>query len=163
MGVRWRACATALAAAAKPLRQQRPGSQPALCSAVGAVYPACRCCLALNSLPGTRCVRRGRLHSLYSAALFRLLQPLRGLGANTGTACIKTSCNRSPKAIVSTQPARPLIAIHGGAGTISRDSGSDREVAYHAALKDILTPAQQLLAAGGTALDAVTLAVELLE
>jgi beta-aspartyl-peptidase (threonine type) len=64
---------------------------------------------------------------------------------------------------VSSQPARPLIAIHGGAGTISRDSGSAQEAAYHAALKAILTPAQQLLAAGGSALDAVTLAVELLE
>jgi beta-aspartyl-peptidase (threonine type) len=57
-----------------------------------------------------------------------------------------------------------VIAIHGGAGTVSRDGASaGQEAAYHAALRDVLHPAQQLLAGGGTALDAVTLAVELLE
>lgn len=58
----------------------------------------------------------------------------------------------------------PLIAIHGGAGTISRGSiSTQQEAAYHAALKDVLLAAQQLLAAGGSALDAVSLAVDLLE
>ncbi|MCM2251551.1 MAG: isoaspartyl peptidase/L-asparaginase [Ramlibacter sp.] len=58
----------------------------------------------------------------------------------------------------------PLIAIHGGAGTIragAADAGQEHE--YHAALRDILTPPQRLLADGGSALDAVCLAVELLE
>jgi beta-aspartyl-peptidase (threonine type) len=59
---------------------------------------------------------------------------------------------------------QPVIAIHGGAGTMSRDgAAAGQEAAYHAALRDILTPAQQLLAAGGSALDAVSLAVDLLE
>jgi beta-aspartyl-peptidase (threonine type) len=59
---------------------------------------------------------------------------------------------------------QPLIVIHGGAGTMSRDgAASGQEATYHAALRDILTPAQQLLAAGGSALDAVSLAVDLLE
>ncbi|MGH8033889.1 MAG: isoaspartyl peptidase/L-asparaginase family protein [Lysobacterales bacterium] len=58
----------------------------------------------------------------------------------------------------------PLIAIHGGAGTMSRDHISAKQnAAYHAALQGILRPAQQLLAAGGSALDAVSLAVDLLE
>lgn len=65
--------------------------------------------------------------------------------------------------MMSTPPV-PLIAIHGGAGTISRASVStEQEAAYHAALKDVLQAAQQLLAAGGSALDAVSLAVDLLE
>ncbi|MEO8654458.1 MAG: isoaspartyl peptidase/L-asparaginase, partial [Ramlibacter sp.] len=38
-----------------------------------------------------------------------------------------------------------------------------QHAAYHAALQGILRPAQQLLAAGGSALDAVCLAVDLLE
>ncbi len=58
----------------------------------------------------------------------------------------------------------PVVVIHGGAGTLSRSVISpQQEAAYHAALLDILTPAQQLLANGGSALDAVTLAVEHLE
>lgn len=61
-------------------------------------------------------------------------------------------------------PPVPVIAIHGGAGTISRASVStEQEAAYHAALRDVLQAAQQLLAAGGSALDAVCLAVDLLE
>ena len=58
----------------------------------------------------------------------------------------------------------PLIAIHGGAGTMSRGSiSSAQNDAYHAALQSILLPAQQLLSNGGSALDAVSLAVALLE
>lgn len=58
----------------------------------------------------------------------------------------------------------PLIAIHGGAGTMSRNSiSAEQDAAYHAALRSILLPAQQLLADGGSALDAVSLAVDLLE
>lgn len=61
-------------------------------------------------------------------------------------------------------PPVPVVAIHGGAGTISRSNVStEQEAAYHAALKDVLQAAQQLLAAGGSALDAVCLAVDLLE
>ncbi len=40
---------------------------------------------------------------------------------------------------------------------------AEQNAAYHAALRSILQPAQQLLAQGGSALDAVCLAVELLE
>ncbi|WP_332777584.1 isoaspartyl peptidase/L-asparaginase family protein [Polaromonas sp.] len=63
-------------------------------------------------------------------------------------------------------PSKPLpvIAIHGGAGTMSRNSiSAAQNTAYHAALQDILRAAQQLLAGGGSALDAVSLAVDLLE
>lgn len=65
--------------------------------------------------------------------------------------------------MTSSKPT-PVIAIHGGAGTMSRSSISEAQNAsYHAALQAILLPAQQLLADGGTALDAVSLAVDLLE
>lgn len=58
----------------------------------------------------------------------------------------------------------PLIAIHGGAGTMSRNHiSAEQDAAYHAALQGILLAAQQLLADGGSALDAVSLAVDLLE
>jgi len=57
-----------------------------------------------------------------------------------------------------------VIAIHGGAGTLSRGQISPEQAeAYHAALHGILEAGQQILAAGGTALDAVCLAVKLLE
>ncbi|MGH6637481.1 MAG: isoaspartyl peptidase/L-asparaginase family protein [Polaromonas sp.] len=47
---------------------------------------------------------------------------------------------------------------------MSRDHiSAEQNAAYHAALQGILRPAQQLLAAGGSALDAVSLAVDLLE
>ena len=63
-------------------------------------------------------------------------------------------------------PAKPVpvIAIHGGAGTIARAStGAGEEGAYHAAMQEILLAAQQLLGEGASALDAVSLAVDLLE
>ncbi|GAB5095210.1 isoaspartyl peptidase/L-asparaginase family protein [Caballeronia sp. GACF4] len=60
--------------------------------------------------------------------------------------------------------AIPVIAIHGGAGTIVRAAlKSDAEARYHAALAEILRAVERLLADGGSALDAVTEAVRLLE
>jgi L-asparaginase / beta-aspartyl-peptidase len=57
-----------------------------------------------------------------------------------------------------------VIAIHGGAGTILRASMSaSAEADYHAALRDVLSAAQRVLADGGSALDAVSVAVRLLE
>lgn len=59
---------------------------------------------------------------------------------------------------------QPVIAIHGGAGTLSRNTISPaQEAAYHEALATILQAGQRLLAEGGSALDAVCLAVDMLE
>jgi beta-aspartyl-peptidase (threonine type) len=58
---------------------------------------------------------------------------------------------------------RAVIAIHGGAGTITRDTPAAEVTAYHAALADILLAGQTILAKGVSALDAVTEAVRLLE
>ena len=61
-------------------------------------------------------------------------------------------------------PFHPVIAIHGGAGTMSREhAAANQQAAYHEALRAVLLPPQALLAAGGSALDAVSLAVDLLE
>lgn len=58
----------------------------------------------------------------------------------------------------------PVIAIHGGAGTILKSAMSaELEAAYMAALRSILDAGAALLAAGAPALEAVTEAVRLLE
>jgi L-asparaginase / beta-aspartyl-peptidase len=57
----------------------------------------------------------------------------------------------------------PIIVIHGGAGTMGQGATPDQQAAYHAALQSVLRPPQELLAKGGSALDAVSLAVDLLE
>jgi L-asparaginase / beta-aspartyl-peptidase len=57
----------------------------------------------------------------------------------------------------------PIIVIHGGAGTMGQGATPDQQAAYHAALRSVLEPPQRLLAKGGSALDAVSLAVDLLE
>ena len=57
-----------------------------------------------------------------------------------------------------------VIAIHGGAGTIVRASmAPDAEARYHVELRAVLVAGQRVLADGGSALDAVTQAVRLLE
>lgn len=59
---------------------------------------------------------------------------------------------------------KPVIAIHGGAGAITRSSMSpEKELEYRNALTAIVTAGQTILADGGSALDAVTEAVRLLE
>lgn len=60
--------------------------------------------------------------------------------------------------------ATPVIAIHGGAGTLSRASiRPEQAEAYLAALREILQAGQAVLATGGSAVDAVCLAVQMLE
>jgi beta-aspartyl-peptidase (threonine type) len=56
--------------------------------------------------------------------------------------------------------ATPVIAIHGGAGTIGPEIDG---IAHRAALCQILLASQQLLQAGGSAIDAVVSAVKMLE
>lgn len=59
---------------------------------------------------------------------------------------------------------RTAIAIHGGAGTISRDRLKPRmEARYRAALKAALNAGHEVLERGGTSLDAVVAAVVALE
>ncbi|OZI51124.1 isoaspartyl peptidase/L-asparaginase family protein [Bordetella genomosp. 4] len=59
---------------------------------------------------------------------------------------------------------QPVIAIHGGAGAMSRAAMSpEKEQEYLQALRSIVQAGQAVLARGGSALDAVTEAVRLLE
>ena len=56
------------------------------------------------------------------------------------------------------------LSIHGGAGTILRSElSAEKELAYKNGLSAALKAGEQILAAGGTALDAVSVAVSLLE
>ncbi|AWH89676.1 isoaspartyl peptidase/L-asparaginase family protein [Limnobaculum parvum] len=58
----------------------------------------------------------------------------------------------------------PVIAIHGGAGAITRTAmTTEKEQEFRQALSEIVTAGQTILASGGSALDAVTEAVRLLE
>ncbi len=59
---------------------------------------------------------------------------------------------------------KPVIAIHGGAGAISKEHITpEQEHEYRQALLDIVTAGSLCLEKGGAALDAVTLAVTMLE
>ncbi len=56
------------------------------------------------------------------------------------------------------------LAVHGGAGTISRDAMTpERERDYHRALRQALTTGEAILKNGGTSLDAVTATIQVLE
>ena len=56
------------------------------------------------------------------------------------------------------------LAVHGGAGTIGRDERAlSRAPSYHQGLRRALAAGRDVLAAGGSALDAVTRAVMALE
>ena len=56
------------------------------------------------------------------------------------------------------------LAVHGGAGTLRRGEMSDEQTAlYHAGLRSALAAGRDVLAGGGSALDAVTAAVVALE
>lgn len=59
-------------------------------------------------------------------------------------------------------PGRYSLALHGGAGTISRGS-ADAEAPYHAALRAALAAGERVLAAGQSALEAVVATVVALE
>ena len=66
--------------------------------------------------------------------------------------------------MTASSPIRPVVAIHGGAGTLTRTAITPAQQArYRDALNGILTAAQALLAQGASALDVVTEAVRLLE
>ncbi|QEE39111.1 MULTISPECIES: isoaspartyl peptidase/L-asparaginase [unclassified Methylobacterium] len=58
---------------------------------------------------------------------------------------------------------RPVLVIHGGAGTIAQGQADAGAAHYHAALAGILAAGADCLARGGSALDVVGLAVDLLE
>jgi beta-aspartyl-peptidase (threonine type) len=75
------------------------------------------------------------------------------------------ACQQMPNQHTTTT-ARPAyaIAIHGGAGTLSKANMSpEKEAAYRAALDSALTIGETVLKSGGTSLDAVTETIRFLE
>ena len=79
---------------------------------------------------------------------------------------VAAGCAPRPAAVPSAvlEPVRWGMVIHGGAGTINRGSiPPEREAEYHAALRAALLAGHQVLAAGGSSLDAVEAAVNLME
>lgn len=65
---------------------------------------------------------------------------------------------------VFAKDAPVAIAVHGGAGTIERDSMSaEREAEYHAVLSQALKAGHDILKSGGSSLDAVSVAVRVME
>jgi len=82
-------------------------------------------------------------------------------------ATLASSCARHPTpAPVQTTatPKRWAFVIHGGAGTIARDKLTpEREAAMRAAMEQALRAGHDILAQGGSSLDAVTAAIVILE
>jgi beta-aspartyl-peptidase (threonine type) len=72
----------------------------------------------------------------------------------------------SPAFAQTAEPEAPRwsFAIHGGAGVIERDSLSpEQDAAYRAALTRALEAGQAILSRGGTAMDAVQAAIQIME
>lgn len=72
----------------------------------------------------------------------------------------------APLAVAQTAPSAPRwsFAIHGGAGVIERDSLSpEQDAAYRAALHRALEAGAAILSRGGTAMDAVQAAIQIME
>jgi beta-aspartyl-peptidase (threonine type) len=72
----------------------------------------------------------------------------------------------SPAVAQTAAPEAPRwsFAIHGGAGVIERDSLSpEQDAAYRAALNRALEAGQAILSRGGTAMDAVQAAIQIME
>ena len=55
------------------------------------------------------------------------------------------------------------IALHGGAGSVSKDMPEERKKAYYAALEEALAIGEEILKNGGSALDAVEQTIKYLE
>ncbi len=84
-------------------------------------------------------------------------------GAATATA---TTATAQERAMPPTEPTGPKwsLAIHGGAGTLTRDDMTpEREAEYRAALQAALDAGAKVLADGGAALDAVQAVILRLE
>lgn len=70
----------------------------------------------------------------------------------------------SPASSSSAMPSRPVLVLHGGAGTLTRAAITpEQQARYRSALNDILLAGQALLAQGADALEVVTETVRLLE
>src|SRR5690606_33810083 len=79
-------------------------------------------------------------------------------------ALVAAACALALPAAAQENAPRWALAIHGGAGVIERaDLSPEQDAAYRAALDRALAAGAAVLSAGGSALDAVQAAVELME
>lgn len=76
---------------------------------------------------------------------------------------LPSSASAGEEATAETSSLRWALAIHGGAGTISKDLPEERRKEYYDGLEKALAAGKEVLAGGGTALDAVEAVVVLLE
>jgi len=82
------------------------------------------------------------------------------------TIAIVISCNDTKPSEVKKETTTPTfgIVIHGGAGTILKKNMSDSlEMAYKTKLKEAITKGHTILKNGGTALEAVTATINIME
>lgn len=81
-------------------------------------------------------------------------------------AAVALALMASPAVAQSAQPEAPRwsFAIHGGAGVIERDSlSAEQDAAYRVALTRALEAGQAILSRGGSAMDAVQAAIQIME
>lgn len=87
-----------------------------------------------------------------------------GLGAGLGACTVEEAAPGSAAPGDGTSESAYGLVIHGGAGTILReDMTEELEARYHAALEAALQAGYAILESGGSALDAVVVAVKILE
>src|SRR6185437_17112851 len=86
--------------------------------------------------------------------------PASGCEGMVRNCALETNC-RSQR--MNSVAAAPTLLVHGGAGVIRRDMDADTERGVRAALAEALRRGHAVLAAGGSALDAATAAVVVLE
>ncbi len=113
-----------------------------------------------------------RKQILARAALLALLPALAACAARpepaSAPAASAPAAAVQPAALARGSPAAAApkwgVVIHGGAGTIRRETMSaEREAAYHAALTAALRAGHGVLATGGTSMDAVQAAINVME
>lgn len=81
-----------------------------------------------------------------------------------GLAVSLTTAVADGTATLAVNPARIVLAVHGGAGTISRSTITrEEEAQYRASLERALRHGYSVLASGGTSIDAVEAAIKALE
>src|ERR1044071_6652394 len=77
---------------------------------------------------------------------------------------ISSTCGECSITARAASPGNFALAIHGGAGTLRRgEMNAERAAQYHEGLRRALQLGRDVLAVGGSALDAVTAAVVALE
>lgn len=98
-----------------------------------------------------------------SAALLLALAACVGTAVDPAPAPAPEAASR-PEAVAPSGAPRWGIAIHGGAGTITRQGvPPEREAEYQAKLREALDAGHRILARGGSSLDAVQAAINVME